>query len=105
MEMSRGLLAILALLALGLCWDVAIIVEGGSALGVVLALLAGRIAAMVGILMRSRVGWLLAIGFFVAIIALNVVALGQMGGVAIFISILLPVLCLVYLVAVRAEFE
>ena len=60
METSRGLLAILALLALGLCWDVAIIVEGGSALWIVLAVLAGRIAAIVGILMRTKAGWLAA---------------------------------------------
>lgn len=103
--MSRGLLAILALLALGFCLDVARWVEDGPALWVGLALLAGRIAAIMGILIRTRVGWLLAIGFFVAIIASNLAALEQMGGVAICMGLLIPLLCLGYPVVVRAEFE
>jgi hypothetical protein len=104
MEMSRGLLAVLALLGMGMCWDVAIVLEGSSALWIGLLLLIGRVAAIAGILLRTRVGWLLAVGFFVVIIALNLMA-APLEGAAAVVRVFLPVLCLGYLLIMRSEFD
>lgn len=69
-------------------------------------LLIGRLAAIVGICMRNRVGWLLAIGFFIVIIGLNGVVLANSGagGVGL-LRLIVPVGCLIYLFTARGEFD
>ena len=104
MDMPKGLLVILGLLSLGMCWDVAIITQGGAGLWIGLLLLIGRIAAIGGILVRSRTGWMFAVGFFVAIIALNLAA-GPIQGLGSLLRVLIPAGCLVYLFFMRGEFD
>ena len=106
MEMPRGLLIILALLSLGFCSDVSIITHGGPSFWIALLLLLGRIAAIGGILMRTRNGWWLAMGFFALLILLNLQVLLVMGqGVLGFFGLLIAVICLLYLLGMRTEFE
>ena len=105
MEMSRGLLTIIALLAMGTCWDVVIITQGGMATWIGIVLLIGRIAAIIGIVLRTTTGWLLAVAFFAAISALNLLADGTPIGLGAAIRLFLPILCLGYLVLMRSEFQ
>ncbi len=70
-----------------------------------IVLLIGRIAAIAGIVMRTTVGWYLAMGFFRAIISLNLVASGVPVGLGAVIRVFLPVLCAGYLVIMKSEFD
>lgn len=105
MEMSRGLLIILGLLSLGICSDAAGAWQGGSARIILIAMLVGRLAAIVGILMRTRTGWWLAVGFFGALIMLNLMVLAESGGALGVIGLIVSLGCAAYLVAQRNEFE
>ena len=105
MEMSRGLLAIIALLSLGMCLDGLAITQGGAATWIGIVLLIGRLAAIIGIIMRTTTGWYLAVAFFVAIISLNLIAGGLAGGIGAAIRVFLPVLCLGYLILMKSEFD
>ncbi len=71
-------------------------------MGVVLA---GRVAAILGILMRTQTGWWLAVAVFTLIIALNVAAAmsTEMGPVVV-VRVGVPAGCLVYLILLRSEF-
>ena len=104
MEMPKGLMIILALLSLGMCWDVAIIANGGEGMWIVIVLLVGRLAAIGGILKRDRLGWFLAMGFFVVILALNALAASMPEAGVSPLQIAIPVVCLIYLFATRTEF-
>lgn len=107
MDIPTGLKIILVLLALGICGDVAIIMEGGSAWVLILALFLGRLGAIWGILKRSATGWWLTVSFFVVIVGLNVVAAILEGHVSLFsfARVIIPGGCLVYLLLIRSEFD
>ncbi len=110
METPRGLLIILGLLSLGFCWDVANIWHGGPipVIVILVLLLIGRIAAIFGILQRTMTGWWLAVVFFFVIVALNAAAMmiaGETLAIAAGIRLVIPLGCLLYLVALRTEFE
>ena len=105
MEMPRGLIVILGLLSLGVCWDISAIVQGGPGVVIMLLILAGRIAAIVGIFMRSRIGWWLAVTFFGLIVGLNALVIAANAApITVLFGVLVPAGCLVYLVTVRSEF-
>jgi hypothetical protein len=105
MEMPRGLMIILALLALGMCLDVSVVIQGGPGRWLMLIVLVGRIAAIAGILMRTQKGWALALSFFVVIIALNAAAAANGGGSPQALAgMVVPAGCAIYLLTVRNEF-
>ena len=105
MEISRGLLFILGVLAIGTCQDVTAIAQGGTAAVLMGIVLAARIGAIIGIVQRSRAGWWIAIAFFAFVAILNVVscALSSVGPAAL-LCIVIPLGCVFYLVALRFEF-
>lgn len=107
MEFPRSLLIVLALLSLGMCLDGATVFgASGSVRIVALALLAGRIAAIGGIMARNRTGWYVALAFFAVIIGLNLLAAQLSGaGMKVGIGIAGPIICLVILILNRNEFE
>ena len=102
MDFPRGLLVILALLSLGMCLEGMTLFSSDAGVSrlLVLGVLLGRIMAIVGIIMRNRVGWFLALGFFAVIVALNLAA----GGAAVF-GVFVPGLCLIYLLFIKGEFD
>lgn len=105
MEYPRGLLIILALLALGGCWDVSAIVQWGPGAVIAIFLLLGRIAAIAGICMRNNTGWWLAISFFVVIIGLSIMVAASTGQSIAVASAVVPTGCLLYLVFIKSEFD
>lgn len=106
METPRGLIIILGLLALGFCWDVAIVAQGGPGVVIMVLVLVGRIAAIVGILLRTTFGWWLAFGFFGLIVVLNIAAAPLTANPAgALVRIAIPLGCLVYLGTLRSEFD
>lgn len=110
MEMSRGLMIILALLSLGVCGDVVNIYQGAFARWFAISVLVGRLAAIGGILTRTRKGFQAAIGFFFGIIGLNFLAVAlspdpaQMSSRAV-IGAGMPLICIAVLWVCRDEFE
>ena len=104
MGIPLGLMIILALLAIGGCFDVALIVNGTAGVVFPILVLVGRVAAIVGILMRTRTGWFLSLGFFGAIIALNALATSSGASTATLVGTIVPAICAIYLVSKRSEF-
>lgn len=104
MEFPRGLIAIIGLLSLGICFDGATVLEAGPRWGIALMLLMGRLASIVGLIMRNRVGWFIALGFFGAIIAINAAVAMSSSGLGIFLGLIVPAGCFVYLIVIRDEF-
>ena len=75
----------------------------GAILAIVL--LAGRIAAMVGICMRNTTGWWLAVSFFVLIVILSGIAAAIGDNPIAMVSAIFPLLCILYLAHIRSEFD
>ena len=103
MEYPKGLAFILLLLTLGACFNIFNVYQMGEGWPIVAVILAGQIAAMVGILKKDRTGWFMAIGFFGVIIVLNIVAGAVVGGAAV-IGLILPVICFACLFFLKDEF-
>lgn len=106
-EFPRGLLVVLCVLSLGICADGGAVYYGGPYWWIALLALLGRLAAIGGIVARSRTGWWLAMGFFIVIIALNVsVALMvKTQGFSMLMGTIVPAACALYLVSAKGEFE
>jgi hypothetical protein len=105
MEYPRGLLIILALLAIGTCSDVFTVYAWGPNAIIALVLLAGRIAAMVGICMKNTNGWWMAVSFFAVIILLSALAAANTQNPRTIVMAIVPAGCLIYLVGIKSEFE
>ncbi len=104
MDYPKGLAFILLLLILGACFNVFNISQLEPGWPIVAVILAGQIAAMVGILKKDRTGWFMAMGFFGVIIVLNVVAGALGAGASALAGLILPIICCVYLLYLKDEF-
>lgn len=105
MEYPRGLMIILALLALGTCSDVFAVYEWGPGATLAVGLLVGRIAAMAGICMKNTQGWWMAVSFFGVIILLSVLVVVNTQNPKSVVMAIIPTACIIYLVAIKSEFE
>lgn len=106
-DFPRGLLVIMFFLAIGFCGDASMLYQGGPTMYVVIlvALILGKIACIVGILMRTQTGWILAVSFFGVMAALNLLAFTQVTSVVGIIRLGLTVACLGYLITMKSEFD
>lgn len=110
MEMSRSLMIVLALLSLGMCGDMINIYQGAIPKWFAISFLLGRLAAIGGLITRTRRGFQLAMGFFCAIILLNLLAAGlspdaAQGASRVVIGAGMPLICIAVLWICRDEFE
>ena len=99
MEYPKSLMFVLAMLAIGFCFDIFAFIEVTDSTARVLILLffAGRIAAMWGIVTRKMIGWWFAFGYLLVLVALSIPNFH--------LSSILTVLCLLFVVTARGEFE